>query len=970
MAEKYIIKCRYLRNFVFIFITCLIFSDKTYSQSEIHPFILYTSNDTTIIKSRLSSEPYSDWWNKLRGIADGIIAGNVSWQENITSKRSQAQYAKYLAFAYMFSSPSSVNYNKYAEQAALSLYYMPESSYSYYFSSSLEISESALMWAEAYDILEGAGYGFDISGLSGMRTVIRNKLSCLRDYMADNFKIGLDFPSAFYSGSFSATNHHVKLYSSLAVLSLAIYNEQGSSADFSLAEARMKNSLQNLIPDNDSEGCWVEGPGYFFYSMEQHIPAFTAFKNINLTDYYMDAHWQKMHLWIPEILMPDGYTPPFDDSDACKFSLGGILYSQHVSIQERDLFLWAWKISGMHVPDLFLPDYISQFDNSAPVYENPEGMGKNTVRFSPGAGYARFRDSWENDAVYLFLLSENGKLREKGFGHEHPDPNSIILHAFGELLLLDSGYGGWTEHGVTRHADNHNIILVDGKGPSPASISFIPPFWSANGSDGYLTEYFSSEKVSYAQSKTNYESTDFLRNVIYPGRQYFFIYDSLYSGINKQYSLLLHGNGGGMSGGNFALKEDGAEWSRNNATLKAVITGSSEISFTSSEKSHAVYRRTPMNSHTMLEASMSGSEGKFLTLLYPYTGNGSGGGPEITRPAISGGRGIKITSADTVEYGAFRIGNEIVSIADEFDNIHSESEFIYCRLEKGKGLKQFFMKNGSFCVNSKDTVVKVSGPVAISLDYSNPMQISGYIQTAEPADIILFNIEPSEVFFNNRKITYIKTGNKTVFNADGEGELKILLSQPFPVELISFKAEIGKNNFVALEWETASEINNYGFIIERRLEKTEFRQIGFVPGYGTSNIRNSYSFTDTRAGYGKLYYRLKQVDFSGNHEYSRTVVVENRAAAKKLTAEFFPNPFNSEATLRVYNLVKGEVKIGIYGISGKLIKMINKEFLPAGYHDFRLEFDSRNLYIPASGLYILRISTADEAYVKKISLLK
>ena len=95
-----------------------------------------------------------------------------------------------------------------------------------------------------------------------------------------------------------------------------------------------------------------------------------------------------------------------------------------------------------------------------------------------------------------------------------------------------------------------------------------------------------------------------------------------------------------------------------------------------------------------------------------------------------------------------------------------------------------------------------------------------------------------------------------------------------PVELAFFKAE-GKSDGVMLTWETAAEIENSGFEIQRMsgIEMT-WIPIGFVEGNGTTYEANEYTFMDAAPPPGINYYRLMQVDFSGLSSYSMIESVE------------------------------------------------------------------------------------------------
>jgi formylmethanofuran dehydrogenase subunit C len=97
-------------------------------------------------------------------------------------------------------------------------------------------------------------------------------------------------------------------------------------------------------------------------------------------------------------------------------------------------------------------------------------------------------------------------------------------------------------------------------------------------------------------------------------------------------------------------------------------------------------------------------------------------------------------------------------------------------------------------------------------------------------------------------------------------------SNPLPVNLISFEAET-ESDGVELNWATASEINNAYFQIEKSIDAINFEAIDKVEGYGNSNVVMEYSYTDHNAINGISYYRLKQIDFNGEYEYSQILAV-------------------------------------------------------------------------------------------------
>ncbi len=201
-----------------------------------------------------------------------------------------------------------------------------------------------------------------------------------------------------------------------------------------------------------------------------------------------------------------------------------------------------------------------------------------------------------------------------------------------------------------------------------------------------------------------------------------------------------------------------------------------------------------------------------------------------------------------------------------------------------------------------------------------------------------------------------------------------------PVELVSFTATVSGNE-VKLNWATATEINNYGFEVERQKSKGEsnWETIGFVEGAGNSNSPKSYSFTDNVTESGTYSYRLKQIDLDGAYEYSNVVEVNVGAPAKFELMQNYPNPFNptttikysipsviarSEATKQSHDFA-ANVQLNVYNILGEEVaKLVNERQLPGEY---TVKFDASNL---PSGIYIYTLRTENYISTKKMLLLK
>ena len=136
-----------------------------------------------------------------------------------------------------------------------------------------------------------------------------------------------------------------------------------------------------------------------------------------------------------------------------------------------------------------------------------------------------------------------------------------------------------------------------------------------------------------------------------------------------------------------------------------------------------------------------------------------------------------------------------------------------------------------------------------------------------------------------------------------------------PVELINFQAR-EKAGFVVLKWETLSEINNNYFEIEKSKNGIDFKSIGRLKGNQNSSTLRRYSFTDDAPNEGQNYYRLRQVDFDGGFQVSKTISAEINSG---LHFSVFPNPTKDFIFLEFDKEIETPT-VNIYNITGHLIQ--------------------------------------------------
>ncbi len=180
---------------------------------------------------------------------------------------------------------------------------------------------------------------------------------------------------------------------------------------------------------------------------------------------------------------------------------------------------------------------------------------------------------------------------------------------------------------------------------------------------------------------------------------------------------------------------------------------------------------------------------------------------------------------------------------------------------------------------------------------------------------------------------------------------------PVPVELISFEAE--KSGAASLlTWETATELNNDRFEVERKGENGTWAKIGEVKGAGNSNEILKYAWLDESPLLGMNYYRLRQVDFDGQFTYTeeRTVMF-----GEGLGVLVYPNPARGEVYVSVTGARTDNLDVAITDVFGKEVQNVATVKESGAYE--RLKLDMSGL---RSGYYFIRITNGSQTNVVKL----
>ena len=571
-------------------------------------------------------------------------------------------------------------------------------------------SEEIIMWASAYDTLLGGGYG--LSAEDDAR--IRSNLLALTSALYENYR---DPDTASGFPLLHQNNHRSKVGLAFITAAVVLAEHEPDPADeraalyedpkewalygFELLERILEYS--HLTED----GVYSEGPFYFRYTSQNLIPTARAWDTwvggaawrvgdeLSRLSPLRDPRLVAASQWMLDVMLPDGSLAPYDDGNVGRRHYYGI-----TPFGDRDPaeLYWAWGLSRdsqyLAAPYPYptdgnielAPDALFGFDDRV-TPRAPEG---SPTRVYEDGGVAVFRSGWDPDDVVAVVLGEHDVAASFGRGpdgdpvfpdsHEHAEPASFMLYAYGERLLLDPGYLEFWRRLDVNKPEDHNMILVDGRGP----VDFLEAStnWGTFDPDSpppvdgmaYLSEAFDSTYADGVTVTTEYGAGAYgapggaaiERHFVFASNRYLVIADrtrSIEPGVDHTYSWRFHGNGGGedLQGdlpneGPFERSGVEARWHRPGASLLvASIAGDGPMSYADATSFHEPGGRDPAgdiarSSHTVWEASRTGVDVRALSVIYPYPN--AVPGPTVTTTDRS------ITLADGAWQTEARLGDD------------------------------------------------------------------------------------------------------------------------------------------------------------------------------------------------------------------------------------------------------------------------------------------------------------------------
>jgi hypothetical protein len=277
--------------------------------------------------------------------------------------------------------------------------------------------------------------------------------------------------------------------------------------------------------------------------------------------------------------------------------------------------------------------------------------------------------------------------------------------------------------------------------------------------------------------------------------------------------------------------------------------------------------------------------------------------------------------------------------------------------------------NGTTVLHTKTVTVTTAGKQRIPLGFTLATGTGFFMDAVGTTGSLLMNNEnatfptaysvPSYISIYATSPTWAGNTNKWYFffynwefsNKPGPCDrvpVTATINCVVPVELISFNA-MNYEKEVQLTWETANEVNNDYFVVERSVDGITFEKVGIHDASNMPNARSRYFIRDANPANGRSYYRLRQVDLDGSEAFSDVIsVIRNQESL--LT--FAPNPFSQYGVLQIENAE--QVSIKIMDLQGRVLssqvstekKIEIGESLKSGMYVLRVMMNGMESIIP------------------------
>lgn len=628
-----------------------------------HPFVAVTAEDRQPILDRLAQEPFATLHQRLVDQADEPLQTDAEddWDHDVVGHNAGVAHAN--AFLAWLHEDEARAATAIAAFEALQTDFENNAEWDV----NIRMPSPLIGFTSAWDLLLAGGFLTPEQDEAYAGKVIDITDAFFEEYIDDEVTLGQLL-------GFAQNNHPLRTAAAVGVPGLAFRDREPEAQEW--LDWAASETAWLLGPDGQyvmADGAVSEGPYYFAFGLSAVLGFLVAMDNglpegsaltwdcRNRVDFdpftsegceegaamawanpLHDPWFQRSLSWSLALRLPDGLRPPKADANLVQQNGGALVAALVLADPSADpqmqadapAWAWDWLENAWYPADTtramdLTAQHLARLSPELVAAAAPPSW--NDAAFVDG-GDVVMRGGWQADDLWVLLIAEHGSARKSL--HDHVDSLSFSLAAFGEYLVLDTGYYKPSEldNAVTADADSHNVILVDGQGAPDKGLLNV---WGDT--DAWLDhvervqaeagQAEPAQTLSWAEALQDYEGVSFERGLLLVRDRYLLVYDRLEAeGAERELSWRLGGYAGYDVGGSFVPGSRGARWERDAAGVDLVLAATRpglevvEPLLVEGQPPH-VHQfdlARSVGEHGVVDGRLSGVAPGFLAALAPY----------------------------------------------------------------------------------------------------------------------------------------------------------------------------------------------------------------------------------------------------------------------------------------------------------------------------------------------------------------